>query len=173
MKRRLMVAALVLIPVVIFGPTVLTLGWHLLHGRTVLCANRTIYVPTGWYPNVDYRTVHLSKLASTVLTGKTATALITLGPVPIPPKNETQKETAYKSFSSVYWTHLADPSGTTRGPLLKGSGETEAICIETSSSQPDAQITAECLIYRGTWSASFVGNPKAIETFYQIIDTNN
>lgn len=156
---------------ILFAPILLAASWHLLHGNSVECAGRSLSVPLRWYAKTEGKTAHISKLSPTVLSKSPASGLISLWPVEFPPKTEADKELAYQSFASVYWTHLAGGAGETNGPFRTGNGERETVCMETSVVK-DKWISVSCLVFRGTWYGTFYGDPKELGSFYRIIDNS-
>jgi hypothetical protein len=80
-------------------------------------------VPLRWHAKTEGHNAYISKLSCTAFSKSPASGFISLWPVESPPKTETDKDLAYPSFTSVYWTYLTRGAGETIGPLRKGTGE--------------------------------------------------
>jgi len=154
-----------------FAPILLTTWWHLTHGNSIQCASKSIYVPLRWRAKTEGRKAYISKLSWTVFSKSPAAGLISFWPVESPPKTEAEKDLFYRSFASTYWTYLASGGGETIGPLHKGSGANEAVCMETTI-RKDKWMSSSCLVFRGSWNGSFLGDPKELGTFYEIINNS-
>lgn len=151
-----------------FGPILITAWWHLLHGDHIQCAGRSFHVPFRWHAKVEGNKAYISKFRLTVFAGSPTSALISLWPVADPPTNEAEKNSTYQSFTSVYWTYLSDGAGDTRGPIRRGTGENEAVCMQTSVIK-GRWASVSCLVHGGTWYGTFYGQPEEIQSFYKII----
>jgi hypothetical protein len=125
-------------------------------------------MPLRWYGWLEGDHIRLSKLSPTVFAKSPASALVSYFPVEKPPKTEAEREAAYQSFASVYWTYLAGGAGETTGPFRKGTGEREAVCMKTSVIK-DKWVAVSCLVFQGTWDATFYGKPEDVDSFFQII----
>jgi len=169
-NRVLWTLALILVLAISFGPAVLTAAWHIRHGRALVFEGRSIDVPLRWFSYIDFRTIHISKLSLTVFAKRPASVLVSLWPVAVSPKSDADRESAFQSFAAVYWTHLAGNDGRTKGPIRRGTGEKQAICMETSYREAARGTAISCLAYGGTWYATFYGDAKESDTFYKIID---
>lgn len=154
-----------------FGPVLVTTSWHLRHGNSIVTGGRIFHVPLGWYAKAEGNHITISKFSSTVYSKHLARAFIFFSPVQLPPKTEPEKELAYQSFSSVYWTYLAGGLGETKGPIRRGIGGNEQICMETTVVK-DKWVAVSCLSYRGTWDADFYGEPSQLDSFYRISDAS-
>ena len=66
MRRLLLPSLLIILLAIVFGPAALTAGWHLRHGRTVVCAERIFFVPLRWYARVESRKVYISTWLATM-----------------------------------------------------------------------------------------------------------
>lgn len=128
-----------------FGPILLTAWGHLIHGNYIECAGKSFHVPLWWCAKIAGRKLYISKFSSTVFSKTPANGLISLWPVESPPKTEAQKELAYQSFTTVYWTYLAGGVGEATGPVRKGIGESEAVCMVTSAVKQE-WISVSCLV---------------------------
>lgn len=152
-----------------FAPILVTAWFHLVHGDHIQCAGKSIHAPLRWHAKTEGHNAYISKLSCTAFSKSPASSgFISLWPVESPPKTETDKDLAYPSFTSVYWTYLARGAGETIGPLRKGTGESEAICMETTLIK-DKWMSSSCLVFRGTWHGTFYGDPKELGSFYTII----
>lgn len=169
-KVPLKATALLVVLALVFAPGIWTAAWHLRHGHTLNWMGRSFFVPWGWYGQAEGRNATILKLSVTVLTEKTAPAAVNFSPVPVPPKNDDERESAYQSFPSVYWNFLATDRDQMTGPIGRGSGERRAVCMKTIHKEVERGVTVYCLAYGGTWYVSFVGDPKDLNTFYNILD---
>lgn len=151
-----------------FAPTLFTTWFHLVHGSHFSYADKSILVPLRWHAKIEGGKAYISKFSCTVFAKSPASGLISFWPVESPPKTEAEKDLLYQSFASVYWTYLASGGGETIGPIRKGSGDNEAVCMETTI-RKDKWMSSTCLIFRGSWNASFLGDPKELGTFYEIV----
>ena len=154
-----------------FGPMLVTAWWHLIHGNQIKYAGKSFQVSLRWYGKIQEDKAYITKLPLTVYSKRPTTGLVSFWPVETPPKTEAEKDLAYQSFSSVYWTYLAGGAGKTTGPLRRGIGENESVCMETSFVK-DKWISVSCLLFRGTWYGTFYGEPKELGSFYRIIDNS-
>jgi hypothetical protein len=148
-------------------PLILTAWWHLVHGNSIKWAGRAFHVPLRWYAKTYEGQVYISKFSSTVFSKGPSRALILLWPIETPPKTEAERDSLYQTFPSAYWNVLAG-SGETTGPIRIGTGENEAVCMETAIIK-DKWTSLACVICRGTWNATFHGEPKELDSFYAII----
>lgn len=160
----------ILILGILFAPMLVTATWHLRHGSAFECAGRTFLVPLRWYPAIDNRTATISKLAFLIRPARPVSALITLSPVAVPPKTDSERESAYQAFASLYLTQMVGKAGSTRGPLRVGIGDREASCMETSPKDAGGGMSVVCLALGATWIATFDGPPNEVSTFYKIIN---
>lgn len=154
-----------------FAPILLTAWFHLVHGNHFPYAGKSILVPLRWRAKIEGGKTYISRVSCTVFSKSPASGLISLWPVESPPKTAAEVNLAYQSFLSVYWTNLAGGAGETIGPVRKGSGESEALCMETSVVK-DKWVSVSCLVFRGTSYATFYGDPKELGSFYAIIDSS-
>lgn len=162
------VSGLVVSLLISLGPLLVT-GWsHLRYGNSINYGGRSLTMPLRWYGRLEGDHIILSKLSPTVFDKIPSSTLVAFWPVRNPPKNEAEEDSAYQSFASIYWTYLASGGGETKGPFEKGSGEKKAVCMRTSVIK-DKWVSVSCLVFRGTWNATFYGEPKEIDLFYQII----
>jgi hypothetical protein len=170
LRRRVVISlAAIVILGILFAPALVTAAWHICHRNQIECAGRTFLVPLRWYPAIDNRTATISKLSLIIRPGSPVSALITLSPVAISPKTDSERESAYQSFTSMYWTQMASNVGSTRGPIRAGTGDREARCMETSFNNTEKGMSVACLALGATWIASFDGPPKEVSTFYRVI----
>lgn len=116
--------------------------------------------------------MYVSKLPLTIFSDKSTWAMISLWPDPILPKYRTDRELAYQSFVSVYWTYLSRGGGVIKGPIRKGDNEKETVCMETEYSPKDQGITVACLTFRGTWTATLYGDPSEAQSLFNIIESS-
>jgi hypothetical protein len=149
-----------------FSPIMFTAWWHLIHGGRIECAGRSIPVPLRWFGKADGRKAYIIKVSPSVFSRNSA--LISLWPMPSPPKNDAERAATYQSFAAGYWTYLAGGACKSIGPIKKGVGESEAICMETSVNK-EKWISVSCLVFRGTWYGTYAGNPNELASFYKVI----
>ncbi len=142
---------------ILFSPTLLTVGWHLGHQNPIEFKGANFLIPIDWYPSISNGAITISKLAPFVRPGKPVSAIITLSPSAIQPKTDAERESAYQTFVSLYWTHMSGNANWIRGPILAGDGRREARCMETNFENADRGISVACLALGGTWIASFDG----------------
>jgi hypothetical protein len=108
-----------------------------------------------------------------ILTPAATGATITLDLAPIPPKTEADKKRAYRIFASSYPTDLVGRPGVIRGPIRRGSGKQETLCMETEFDLSERRLDISCLIDGGSWLATFRGNDKQVGDFYEVIGARN
>jgi hypothetical protein len=177
MKRRkftpLIIAGILVTGLgVLFAPSLYSLYWRLAHSGHTEIAERRVKVPPLYYVKTEGKEVHINKLAFTVLAKRPATALITLWPNVQRLNSEAQKEAAFQSFASMYWTNLAGEAGVTTGPVRRGLGQNESVCMQTAypTKRPYEWLAVSCLASQGNYFATFYGEPKELTAFYEIID---
>lgn len=169
-RQFLWTAALVAFLAISFNPAIRIAAWHLRHGNTLNWEGASLNVPWGWYTRLDGRHATITKLSLTVFSKNSAPAAADFSPVAVPPKSDAERESAYQAFPSVYWNYLVADRDQMSGPIQRGSGEGRATCMETIHKDAEKGITVYCLAHGGTLYATFVGDPKELDTFYKILD---
>jgi len=66
MKRVILITLVILIPLGVFSPGLVSLLWHARHGNNIEYAGKRIPVPLRWYAHIESHSVQLSKLPITV-----------------------------------------------------------------------------------------------------------
>ena len=126
-------------------------------------------MPWSWIGWTKGHTAGMTKLALTVYSKNSAPAGVSFSTIPVPPKSDADRESAYESFPGMYWNLLASGQDKMSGPVFKGSGQRRAVCMTTTHKDTGKGITVYCLAFGGTVNATFVGDPTELDTFYKII----
>ncbi len=170
MKRVIIITLLILVPLGVFSPGLVSSLWHARHGNNIEYAGKRIPVPLRWYAHIESHSVQLSKLPSTVFfLSEPYPVWSFLEPSPGQVTSSNSQEEIYKSFVNAYWTLRPKNGDVVSGPIRIAAIEGEAICMKSSSPRNNAKISASCLMFRGTWMAEFVGDEKEIGNFFQVI----
>lgn len=167
MKVTILTAAGTLLILGILSPSLRTRLWHARHEAEITYRGRTFPVPRGWYPEIKSGKVDLTRFPPTVFSsGGPLIAWAFIGPIP-QGASMTLGE-LYRSFEQVQRS-VRSQDGDVTGPLTIGSGQYEAFCVESVLRRAPSRATATCLLFRGTWSAEFIGDKTEMNTFLQVI----
>lgn len=170
MKRVILIIFLILIPLGVFSPGLVSLLWHVRHGNNIEYAGKRIPVPLRWYAHIESHSVQLSKLPITVFfLGEPHPVWSFLEPNPGHMTSSNSQEEIYKSFVNAYWTLRPKNGDVVSGPIRIAATEGEAICMKSFSPLNKAKLSASCLMFGGTWMAEFIGDKKEISDFFQVI----
>lgn len=122
------VVGLVMVVLLIFSPTLVTLGWHLLNGNSIQTRGKRVSVPLKWIANTgDTMNVQMQKLPLTILAGARIDGMISVGESVLSSNQNTGE--FYKSFETLYW-NLAGRNVVVSGPIKTGTGSHETFCME-------------------------------------------
>jgi hypothetical protein len=172
-KTLTVTGGLLLVVLITFTPILYTLFWHVAHSGYAQLAEKRVSVPPLYFAKTEGQALHINRLAYTILARRPATALITLWPNRPQPNSEAEKEAAFQSFASIYWTKLAGETGVTSGPFRR-VGQNESFCMQTAypAKAPYEWLAISCIAFQGKYFATFYGEPQELTTFYRIIDNS-
>lgn len=166
-KRIILGLWCVFLALMVFGPPILTLAWHVRNGRHVSFEGKKISVPLSWTADVTSegisKGVRLTRLPSNILLPERE-GLISLHPLD-DPKVESQEQ-ELKTWSEVYFLGHSRSLGRVSGPTRIGPADKGIFCIQEFSGNNAA---ASCLLSGPKWNADFFGTKKDLESFFAII----
>jgi hypothetical protein len=171
MVQILKIFGLAVIVMLVVAPGLVTLGWHLLHGNSIVSRSKSIFVPLRWIAETDDAMgISMTKLPLTVLFGVPFDGMISIDQSPSPANQKSEEN--YQLFESLYW-NLAGANAIISGPIRTGTGTHEIFCMESTYPGASNRAEARCLILRGKWDADFIGDKKDLGTFFKIIQKIN
>jgi hypothetical protein len=163
------VAILLALVLMIAAPALVTLAWHLRHGKTLECRGKAIFVPPRWIAHIDVgNDVTLTKLPLLVTLKPGANALNSISVGQSSPTHGEAVELQHKTFESLFWNLHSGAGEAVSGPIRMGSGSQEAFCME-GVTPGTTKASVSCTILGGTWSAYFMGDKKDMQEFFTII----
>lgn len=167
LKRVALCAITILLVVAVFSPALIAVLWHLRHGDVISYEGKLIPIPRNWYPRVEFQKLEITKPPLTVFSYGSAPPVFSwLGPL----GNRTHSvEETYESFETYYRAYGVGSNEIVSESLRLGSGDSEAICMKKSLMKNDERASVSCLLFAGTWNAEFIGQPREVENFMQMI----
>jgi hypothetical protein len=160
-------ASLVAFLAITFSPAISTAVWHLRNRGEIRYAGARIHVPFGWSGRLGPAAAHLEKRPVTVFSHSVLVAWGALAPISKPPRSSEELEQFYASFSALYSTKLhAEDREIEEKPIRLGAGANEAFCEQSTPKDRPGWFRTTCLIWRGTWRASFEGGQREKEQFF-------
>jgi hypothetical protein len=158
---------------VIFGPSLYTMAWHLSHGGMVAYRGKRVPVPLGWTADPEPQGLTLTKLPVTLLTLlelEWVSHRISISRLP-PLRDQTVGE-AEESFERIFWTYApASDDAAVSGPIRLGASPHDIFCMKTLSRRYGVQLN--CLVEQASWVALFNGQERDEKTFYAVIGSMN
>jgi hypothetical protein len=171
LKRRLASTFLTITVVVFiaitFSPSISTELWHVRHQGQIHYAGVRFQAPSGWSARVGPSAAHFEKRPKTVFSRSVLMAWASVAPVPNPPRSTREREEFYSNFAALYSTYLAADQEIEEKPIRLGTGEREAFCMQSTLKNRTNWFRTTCLVWRGTWSASFEGPQEQKEQFFR------
>jgi hypothetical protein len=164
---RLRALGLFSLACLVFSPGLVTVGWHVLHGKTIQSRGKTIPVPLAWIAHpTDGLDVSMTRLPVSVFRDPGFMGMITVGRAPFP--GSLNKKQIYASWEAAYW-NLAVANAVVSGPTFSGSDGQEIMCMQSAYPAQPSRVSASCLFLQGTWIGDFWGDKQDLDTFVGII----
>jgi hypothetical protein len=165
-----------------FSPAIWTLAWHVKHGNHIQFGDTNIHVPFRWVvariqtDGVADNGVELAKWPSNLLSADLShgrpDGSIMLGPRFSFSSMATPDE-RLKYWQGVYSKIHSERGDIVTGPLRLNSSLQSVACMETVNNAMPSKAVASCLFPETAWAADFGGNPKDVNTFYDVIRNVN
>jgi hypothetical protein len=169
MARTVVVAvATALCLLIMFVPKLSTEWWHLQNGDSIRYQDRTIPVPHKWRPEIKAGKLELTELPLTLFSQRRPyRAWAFLAPIAV--SGNLPLEERYKSFVKLQRGVRSQGEATVEGPLTIGDGDNEAICMKSTRGQKPSRATVSCLMFRGSWTAEFIGSETELQNFFDVV----
>lgn len=160
-------ASVVALLAITFSPAISTALWRVSHRGEIQYQGVRLHVPFGWSARVGPAAAHLEKHPTTVFSHSPLLAWAALAPISKPPRSRDELEQFYGNFEALYSTKLhAEDREIELEPIRIGSGNNEAFCEQSVLKDRPDWFRTTCLIWRGTWRASFEGAQREREQFF-------
>jgi hypothetical protein len=174
-KREITRAVMILLGftlvLMVFGPAVWTLFWHVRHGSSIVYKGQTIRIPLEWTANTGGTDMQFTKCARTVFSEPVIVGWIFFSPS-LFPANMSHDEVA-KSWEAHYWNGAAVTDDIVSGPLNVGSGANKTLCMESFPKRIPESASANCFIFQSSLQVTFSGERKDLDTFLKIVHEMN
>jgi hypothetical protein len=150
-----------------FGPVVMTLFWHMRSGFSVVYRGRTIQVPLEWIASAEPLRLELSKWKRTPFSKPPILDFADFEP--LREAATTRRNDLANSWEAHYWNGGAGTGDIISGPFNIGSGADEILCMESVSKEYPNRASASCIVFQFHMKATYSGERRDLETFFQIV----